>query len=488
MVEQAPHSPSPAGFVIPALSVAVLAFAMMVWVASREWFYGDDFIFLKLAQMQRDWWKVFAPLEPRLWWSYRPLTIEVFFSTFFALYGFHAFPYLLFVIAVHFASGFVLFRIAMRLGFTLRAACFAGCLMVLMYPSVHELFWASALQPVGAIFFYLVSVSCFLAHLDTRRPGWLLASIAAQILTLLSNELGATLPGVLGVLAMWHAQGGVVARVLETARRIWPHALLLGAYLYFRFELLAPPLLDAPAFYYAPRVGWHVLRNLGSYAWLLTHEHWLHAAVAALLFAAGWLAAIGSRSTVGTLARRTLLALAWSVVAMTPFLGIWFAQHRMVMAIEAPFCLLIAAHLDAVWARWGQTHGRQIEWAMVLILAAAVPYQTIWERGTAPLGALNLRIVELMREQYPEPPTGTCFSLHAVEPENWNRGHLFAVWFVSSGLLSAVYADHGIELRNPNPKTLSEEPPPHCGVIEVLSRTEVRFGRPPQAPAVPPRR
>lgn len=480
----------PSSFYLPALAVVAAAAAISVWVASQEWFYGDDFIFLRLAQMPRDWWQIFVPIEPRLWWSYRPLTIEVFFSTVFALFGMDAFPYLLVVVAFHFASGVVLYRIALQLGFTRRLAFFAGCLLVLMYPSLHEMFWASALQPIAAVFFYLLSITCFLSYQSGAGRRWLFASLGSQILLALSNELGVTLPGVLGALAIAEGRGSLRARLGEAVRLVWPHALLLAAYLVFRFALLAPSRMSAPAFYYEPHVGLHMLRNLGSYFFLLVHEQWLHGAGALLVVALGWAAALtdSRRQSLASLRRRSVLTLAWMILAMTPYIGIWYAQHRMVLVIEAPFCLLVAAHLEAIWARWGRRQPQLLEGALVILLAVAVPYQTLWNRGQKPLGELNRQIVQLMRDYYPDPPRGTCVALQAEDAERWKAGDLFAVWFVTSGLLSAVYPERGVELQVPNHKSLRDEPPARCLVIEIVSREEARFGRMPVAAPQPRRR
>ena len=473
----------PANILVPGLAVIAATFAVAAWVASREWFYGDDFIFLRLAQLPHDWLQVFVPLQPRLWWSYRPLTVETFFAAGFAVAGLHAFPYLLAVVVVHFATGLVLFRIALRLGFERTTAFFAGCLFVLMYPSLHEIFWASAFQPVAAIFFYLLAVACFLAYLDQRRLRWLFASLAFQVLLGLSNELGVTLPGIIAVLAFARGARSLRGRVFAAIRFTWPYALILAAYLAFRFVVLPPGRMAAPDFYYSPSFGLHILRNLGQYFLLLTHEYWLHGAVASSILAAGWIAALRSpdRDSLRALGRRTALTMAWMVLAMTPFLGIWYAHQRMVMVIEAPFCLLIAAHLEAVWSHWGRQHPQVLEWSIVLILAAAVPYQTLWERGVKPVGGLNRQIVRVMQEHYPEPTPGSCVSLQPRNAAEWKHKDLFAVWFVTSGLLSAVYPEERIELRVPNAKSLRDEPAPECIVIEILSRDEARFGRPPIA-------
>lgn len=491
MINQDAPRVLPSTFLLPALAVVAATFAMSLWVASKEWFYGDDFIFLRLAQLPGSWWDVFVPIKPRLWWSYRPLTIDAFFALGFSLVGMQAFPFLYVVLLVHFLSGLVVFRIALLFGLERRVSCFVGCLFVLMYPSLHEIFWASAFQPVAAIFCYLVSVALFLQYLEGGRRGWLFASVGAQFVGHLCNELAVTLPGVLAVLALAHGSGAARVRVANAIRRTWPFALVLAAYLLFRFIVLAPPKMKPPAFYYEPRFGLHMLRNIGRYVVMLVHEHWLHGAGLAVLLGIGWTAVLGSSdsSEARRLFRRSASLLTWMLLAMIPFVGIWFAQHRMVMVIEAPFCLLIGAHLDAMWSRWSRSRPQLLEWSMIALLVAAVPYQTLLERGRKPLGDLNRQIVRLMRTHYPNPEEGTCVALQTRPGDEWRPGDLFAVWFVTSGVLSAVYPGQGIELRVPDHKSLRQDPAPECVVLEVLSRNEVVFGRDPtNRPRHPPKR
>lgn len=471
----------PRNFLYCGLAIIAATFAASIWVASKEWFWGDDFIFLTQAQQSRDWWQVFFPLEPRLWWSYRPLTIDVFFAAGFALVGMRALPFFLVILLVHFATAALLYRIALQLGFERRIAFFTGCLLVLMYPTLHEIFWVSAFQPVAAIFFYLLAVTVFLRYLERGNPGWLFASLGAQVLTLMSNELGVTLPGVLGILSLAYGSGGTRSRLAATVRRVWPHALVMVAYMVCRFIVFAPPKMSAPAFYYKPRIGFHIFRNLGSYVGFLAHEEWFYGAVVAALLLLGWAAVLGDSKTRArrSLLVRTAVTVGWMLAAAVPFAGMWFAQQRMAMVQEAPFCLLLGAHLDAVWSKWGVWRPRAMEWSMVALLIAAVPYATLWERAHEPRGAIGRQILHLMHTHYPNPKPGTCVALRAKPGTEWKLRDLFAVKFSTSGLLAAAYPNQGLQLRVPTRRTLHEPPAPKCIVFDVLSRSKVEFGRPP---------
>jgi hypothetical protein len=128
------------------LGVGLGLAATFLWLASAEWFFAEDFLFLKMAQDPRGWWEVFLPLQGRAWWSYRPLTIEVYFSALFAVAGYESLAYLATSIAVHFASAFLVYRLATDLEVDRRVALVVSLLSVAMYPSLNgELFWAHRL-------------------------------------------------------------------------------------------------------------------------------------------------------------------------------------------------------------------------------------------------------------------------------------------------------------------------------------------------------
>lgn len=464
----------PRWLLVAGLLVAAATFAVSLWVAAGAWFFGDDFVFLMRAQQERDWLHVFLPFGPRGWWSYRPLTIDVFFGAGFALFGMSATPLIVTSLCVHFATGILVFRIGVQLELENRIAFFCGVLSTLMYPSMHEIFWASSFQHVGAIFFYLLSVSLFLDHLDGRGRHFALMSLVAQLLTLMCNEFGVTLAGLLVWLALLRSSGSPRARALFALRNAWPQIALLAAYVVFRWVLLEPAMLKMPDFY-MPRIGPHIATNLGDYASFLMHEEWWHAAATAALMALGWAATRRGEGSRQRLLGRWLLLLPWMIAVVVPFLGIRQSYHRMAMVLEAPFCLLLGAHLDALWTRYGTSNRRALEVAAVALLGLAVPFATLFDSAAHPRGRINREILALLAEHHPDPAPGSCVALVPRPGDVWSGDDLFELRFRTAGLLGAAMPGRRLELRQPDRRDPGGVWWAECAVLDLLPDFEVAW-------------
>lgn len=452
--------------------------AIYVSVASREWFFGDDFIFLRLAQAERDWWQVFFPLVKRSWWSYRPITIDVYFTGFFAAVGFRPLTYLLASLAVHFATGALVYRLAVQLGFDRRVALVSGLLSVSMYSSAQDVFWASAFQHVGARFFYLLAVSLFLDFRRRRRLPYQLGSCAAMLATLMCNELGVTLAGILVLLTLADSQGGLLVRVSRALLDPAPQIAMLAVYVPFRWVWMAPAALPMNDLY-LPAFGWHILRNVVGYLYILVHEHPAHLVAALVLIASAWAAVRQSRVDARQLGTHTLLLGAWLLAVMVPFVGTAFAHPpRWAMIMEAPFCLLIGAHLDVLWSRWGARHPRVFEAALLCLVLVALPAATLQERAREPLGAINRDLVAMLEEHHPKLPVGGCVSLRVQPSDQWKPNELWEAHYLTWGLLGALHPDRRLHLEIPKQLTAKKGTARNCVTIELLPGPAVRWPGP----------
>lgn len=459
-------------------SCAVLGAAIVaiyVLVASREWFFGDDFIFLRLAQSERDWWQVFFPLVERGWWSYRPITVDLYFTGFFAAVGLRPLPYLLASLAVHFATGVLVYRLAAQLGFDRRVALVSGLLSVSMYPSAQEVFWASAFQHVGARFFYLLAVSLFLDFTRWRRLRYQLGSCAAMLATLLSNEFGVTLAGVLVLLTLANPRGGLRGRARRALLDPAPQILMLAFYVPFRWVWMAPADLPMPDLY-LPVLGWHILENALGYLYILVHEHPAHLVAVLILIASAWAAVWRSRADALQLGTRTLLLGTWLLAVMVPFAGTFFAHPpRWAIIMEAPFCLLIGVHLDALWSRWGARHPRIVESALLGLILIALPVATLRERAREPKGAINRDLVAILEEHHPKLAVGGCVSL-TVQPGNrFTPEELWEAHYVTWGVLGAIDPDRRLRLEIPNLAIRKGGASGKCVTIELIPGPAVRW-------------
>jgi len=463
------------GFLLSCAVIGAVIAAIYVSVARQEWFFGDDFIFLKLAQQERDWWQIFFPLTQRSWWSYRPLTVDLYFTGLFAAVGFRPFLYLLASLAVHFATGALVYRLAVQLGFERRVALVSGLLSVSMYASAQEIFWASAFQHVGACFFYLLSVSLFLDFTRRRHVRYQVGSCAAMLATFLCNELAVTLAGILVLLTLADTQGGLGLRMRRAVLDPAPQIAMLALYVPFRWLWIAPADLPMPDLY-LPVFGWHILKNVVGYLYILVHEHPAHLVVVSILIASAWATAWQNRVDAQQLGTRTLVLSAWLLAVMVPVAGTVFVHPpRWAMIMEAPFCLLLGAHLNLLWSRWGARHPRLLEAAMLGLVLAALPGDTLWERAHQPKGAINRDLVAILREHRPTLRVGSCVALNVRPGDEWKPDELWEVHYLTWGVLGAFHPERRLGLKIMDSLKQKEGVARNCVPIELLPGPTVRW-------------
>ena len=436
-------------FVAACLVLGALLVALCVWLAQREYFFADDLIFLRRAQFPRDWLEVFVSFSPRGWWSYRPLSIEVFFSTLYAVAGLDPFPYLLASVLVHFATGLLVYRLAVQLELERRVALIASLLSVSMYPSLNgELFWTSAFQTVSGCFLYLLTATLFVDYLTHGRRRDQVAASAAMILGLLCNELSMTLPGPLVLLAWYFGTDGAGPRLRGALLASAPMVVILAVYLPFRYLLIGASFLPTPVLN-LPHLGWHVFTNVLVFLRMLSKLSGTMQVVVLAIVAAGWLFAARTRAGAAlTLARRCVLLGGWLLCVMAPFLGCYFLYHRCAIALEAPFCLLLAAHLDPIVRAAATTlrTSRLVEVAMIGLLVAAFPYEVTGDQVRMPQGKVNRDLLEILDREAAGLPTGTCVRLRTRPGDSWTAHDILVLRVRTTAILAVYHPGRHLEL------------------------------------------
>ena len=375
---------------------ALLLVIPCAWIASREWFSGDDFAFLVHVQRTDPWrWSdVFLPLEERFWPFSRPLAMESYFWAGFRVFGLHAAGFFAVSLAVHFGSGVLVHRIARQWGFAAPSALAAALLSVSRPPTLSEIYNGSVFHYVASRFLALAALWLFQS--DLHRGSWLAraGSCAALGLALLCNEVNAAIPLllVLGAVAA-EPRERVVAAAARAARRALPQLALVGAYLVLRFALLAPSELRE---LHTPSFGFHMARN----AWaeltaVFGGTGGLAVAGLGALAIGLWLRRAGRFDGDGLRALRTSgVCLAWLALAAAPFAMLPFPQLRYAMPLEPPASLLVAVWLDAGFRRAASRRPRAAELALAALAIAAIPFGTLASRVAQPRAAPVLRLLE----------------------------------------------------------------------------------------------
>ncbi len=427
----------PRWFLIAGVAISLLVVALQIWVASHEWFFGDDFIFLARAQRDpRGWWEIFFPFESRWWWSYRPLSIEVFFWLGTRLFGVSPFPLLVVNVAAHALAALLVARIACQLGFDRCSSLFCGLVLLIMYPSSVEMFWASVFQHLGVRVFFLISVTAFLETLGGGRRRWIAVWCLATVLALMCNELGVLIPGVLVLLALARGSGVGLDRAWRAITMAAPSLAIVSVFAVFRWWVIPPPAMKMP-FQYVMAYGPHVYLNAIGYAWLLAHESLWLATAAVALIAAVWVSAWKRSAVLGELARNTALCVAWLVIVMVPFLGFLYAHTRVAMSLEAPAALLLGAHFHAARRLVSARRLSAVDAVALGLVCAALPLAILVDRGRAPQGAVNRDIAQVLSTRTLE--RGGCVHLRPEESQRWSGDDRFTLNFLTGGLLNALH-------------------------------------------------
>jgi hypothetical protein len=386
-------------FMAAAAGVVLLVAGLSIHVASNEWFSRDDFAFLAMARHAGwSWLDVYLPLEDRGWIFYRPFGVQTFFRVAFELFGLNAFGFLSIVLATHFATGLWVWRLALQLGFAAPVALLTAVLSVSRYPSLAEIFYAAMFQYVALCFFAAAAVSLFLDYTRRHLVARQLGSCLALVLALLCNEAAVAIPAVL-VLASALVDGRSVRALWQSARSAAPQIAITLGYLWLRFGILTQ-IEQRPL--YHPSLGPHIARNL-AYQIQQVFGTDLSLAISVGLLAlviAAVAANEAARAKTGVwLLRIGTLCLAWAALSVLPYTLLRIVQLRWSLPAEVPLCLLIGAAASALWHLAPSARRRALEFGLLGLVLASIPYDTLLARAADPNGAFPRHFASFVESQ-----------------------------------------------------------------------------------------
>jgi len=425
--------------------------AASIFVASREWFRGDDFLFLSFVQQPEwSWVDLYLPFESRHWPFYRPLAAESYFYVCFRLFGFDSLPFYGVLIAVHFLSGLVVYRLAKQLRFDPRVAAVTALLSVSRFPSIQTFFFAANLHHVAGSFFYVLAVTTFLDYARRGRIAAQLGSCVALLLTLLCAEYGVTLVGLLVLVSLYVDDFEISkASLLRALRRAIPQAAIVTAYLVLRFGLIAP---RPAAALYTFELGGHMVTNVWQQLVAVFEDEvgLLVAALLILLIVGAILRDRENRSSIGRrLVRIHALCIPWIVFMLAPFSLLPVAALRFSIPIEIPVCLMLGAYLDALWRLGSARHRLALEVGLICLLLVSIPYKTFWLKAENPVGAAAREFKSVIEALYPDPPTGTIvvFLYGAEGLATSPDATRFRLRMMNHWMLRSLYPDKNMRVR-----------------------------------------
>jgi len=423
-----------------AAAIGIVVFAVCLVVASKQFFWGDDFAYLAKARglmspVPWTWREVFLPQQPGFNWAYRPLSLETFFYVGNLLFGLQPFGYLVSSVCVHFAGGVLFWILALRMGLERPAAAFAALLSVTRPPSLSDIFFVSIFSYVLCKFWMLSAV--LLAVLALRREGRFLrfilvaGSALSTALALLANEIAIVTPAVVTVALLCAGRlGSERVPWWRIARHTVPHVLVAILWCIVRFKLVV--LTDRPELY-TPTIGYYTLQN-AEFLIVSSLGSTLSAAVLML-----WLAApLGFVAVRPSIRRRVGqwpvcavgVGLVWFASTGAIFAMVAFPQLRFAILTEVPVCMWIGAGASLAW-RCTRTHGRALlGTAALLSIVATTPYGALWMNWRTPRGD-HARALLTFVAQNPSLVDATIVLLHSgpnMAPADVASRHSYSIW------------------------------------------------------------
>jgi len=395
-------------FVLSAAAVASVVTATRLFVSSREWFVADDFYFLRYVQSAEiSLSEVMLPTEARLIGAYRPLGLEGYFYFGTHVLGGSAFAFYVLGFLLQAATAGVAFRLARQLGLSARAAVIAGLLVLAAPPGMTATYCVANHNYLLAGLFYALAVSGLLEYLRTARVRYQLASCAALLCGLLSNDVCATMAAV-SVLAALRQHGLAWRRTTFAAvlRDTWPQLSLVALFVDFRVQ--AVPLRQE-GWFYSIDIGLDVLRNAWGNLGLLAGGELRLFALLCACAVVGWRAwsrsAAARAERLRSATRALVLPVGWLLAALFPFTVLAFPNERFALPLAVPAALVLGRVFDALL-------GRAPSVAPLFVLLA-VPWSAAYDHASFPQGApFRSAFSQLSRELRVGPPPQQVYILY----------------------------------------------------------------------------
>ena len=288
------------------------------WPALTGWYFQDDFGWLRLPQSVHSAADLPAALfAPKAHGNMRPLGENAYWLVLEGAFGADPLPFRLVTFATAVASLLLFGDVVGRLTKS-HAAAFGGqVLLVASCGFAPAMGWSSIYNQVLSGFFFLLAFDCLLRYVEGGERRWWLAQWIAFVLGLGALEINVVYPALAALYALCYAR--------PLLRKILPMFAVsaLSAAVHFHF---------APA----PHAGVYALHlDARVCDTLWTYWGWALGRMAPALTALAAAAALAF--TLARALRRDyspLLALAWFVIPLTPYLPL--PDHKMDYYLAVP--------------------------------------------------------------------------------------------------------------------------------------------------------
>jgi hypothetical protein len=208
-------------------AAAPAASLLLFWRVLSTWFLGDDFAWLGKPLEVHNWGDLPQALfAPEAQGTVRVLSERVFFLIFAPLFGLHALPYRIVVLATWFADLALATAIGARLTQSRAAGFFAGLLWAVSVNVTYSLDRISAYNQVLCSFFILFAFYARLRSIESNQRKWRIAEWIAYLAGFGALEIVVMYPAI----AALHAIVFVRKKILATLPLFIPAAIFAAVH------------------------------------------------------------------------------------------------------------------------------------------------------------------------------------------------------------------------------------------------------------------
>ena len=221
-----------------------------------DWLFLHDVAFTDISHFLQN---IFSPFEKV---QYRPLS-HLYFWPMYKLFGVDSIAYHILAVIIHFLNSLLVAYVVQRITNNRLIAWTTGLLYATAI-AVHNVvfIWAVGIHELGGAFLFFLSLALFL---NERYK----LSAVAFLLAILTKESVLFLPGILIVyLLLQKSRQEMLSKgsLQDVVSKIWPHLLILAAYIILRTQSVSLLSLPEDDPYKLSLLGPHILSNAIFYA------------------------------------------------------------------------------------------------------------------------------------------------------------------------------------------------------------------------------
>lgn len=442
-------------------------------ISSLNYFSSDDWFHLRISDVHSlsQFFNFFSfTATPESASFYRPLSTQVFFFTFYKLFGLNPVPYYLFGLFLFGIILLLIYRLAKLITNNQQLATLTVLFYGFSVTNFTRIYFLSAYQELFMVLFVLLSI---IYYLNNKK---VIYSLIFFVLALLSKETAAMLPLIL-VLFDWY-------RRRLNLRKIIPYLIILIPFLFFRLVIFKNTGGDSYLWSLSPTKAmntlmWYGLWSLGAPELFVDYVGsgfrivpkfftdfpvWSYV-ILSLLASTGGIFILSLFKSIGKLKRELLLSAKLFILGLLPVLFLPWHKFTLELGLPMVGISLLFAYLVISNKRLGYAFIISF-----LALNLSMNYLTYIRHYSVSRSIIARRVYNFFSENYPKYPTGSYFEFvndTADYGADWGSSKQISNTVSGSDMFRVLYHDPTIQVYY---QDYPGEKPTNLKIIEISTK------------------